>query len=208
MDRFVARVKPADCAAGPAQQRGKIYRQVTLESLKRVVVIEDIKRFKSILELPSQTKENLMEALLELKKKIPSQEVLRSTKIGYTVNQMRKNSDPEVAELARVIYTMWKTFIKENRNKQSIEVRCDSKTESLRSNARKLLTEAVELENDHPLIENIEREVFHQCSRLINISYRRTVRALVFTLKRRPEVREQVKTYRLPVKQLVENHKK
>ncbi|XP_072429837.1 transcription elongation factor A N-terminal and central domain-containing protein 2 [Chiloscyllium punctatum] len=193
---------------GPVQHRAKVYRQVTLESLKRVVVIEDIKRYKTILELPSQTKENLMEALNELKKKIPSQEVLLSTKIGHTVNKMRKNSDPEVATLAQSIYIMWKTFMKENRNKQSIEVRCDPKTESLRSNARKLLSEALELKNDDLLIENIEREIFHQCSRLINIPYRRSVRTLVFTLKQKSEVREQVKTYRLPVKQLIENHKK
>ncbi|XP_041064881.1 transcription elongation factor A N-terminal and central domain-containing protein 2 [Carcharodon carcharias] len=204
MERFLVKGN----AGASAVPRPKVYRQVTLESLKRVVVIEDIKRYKSILELPNQTKENLIEALLELKKKIPSQEVLCSTKIGHTVNKMRKNSDPEVADLAQVIYTTWKTFIKENRNKPSIEVRCDSKTESLRSNARRLLTEALELKHDDPLTENIEREIFHHCSRLINISYRRTVRALVFTLKHKPEVREQVKSYRLPVKQLIENHKK
>ncbi|XP_072919464.1 transcription elongation factor A N-terminal and central domain-containing protein 2 [Hemitrygon akajei] len=204
MDRFVVR----GCAASPAQPQPKVYRQTTLESLKRVVVIEDIKRCKSILELPNQTKENLIEALLELKKKIPSQEVLVSTKIGHTVNRMRKNSDPEVAELAKVIFKTWRDFIKENKNKSSIEVRCDSKTESLRSNARKMFTEVLELEKDHPLIENLEREVFHQCSRLINISYRRTIRALIFTLKHKPEIREQVKTYKFPVKQLVENHKK
>ncbi|XP_055498215.1 transcription elongation factor A N-terminal and central domain-containing protein 2 [Leucoraja erinacea] len=204
MDRFVVR----GCEAGPAQPQSKVYHQATLESLKRVVVIEDIKRFKSILELPNQTKENLIEALLELKKKIPSQEVLRSTKIGHAVNRMRKNADPEVAELAKVIFTTWRDYIKENKNKPSIEVRCDSKTERFRNNARKLFAKVLELEIGHPLIENLEQEVFHQCSRLINIPYRRTIRTLIFTLKHKSEVREFFKTYKLPVKQLVENHKK
>ncbi|KAL3869422.1 hypothetical protein ACJMK2_042106 [Sinanodonta woodiana] len=208
MDKFVIRnPKPKTIDPKPSPSKPKL-KQTTIESLKGVVIVEDILRHKSILVLKTSSKEEILNSLRELGKKIPSRNVMLDTKIGRTVNKLCKNEDQEISQAAKRVYIKWRSHFEDHFSRPLIEVRCDLKTERLRTSGRKLLTDALQVETNHSLPDAIERQVFQEHRQLVNNNYKRTMRALVFLLKNQQNMRTKVLAGEITVKHLVKENKK
>ncbi|BFY99687.1 hypothetical protein BsWGS_02727 [Bradybaena similaris] len=209
MDKFLVKTprvkldKDVEVASSKKQLKQK-----TIHSLKGVVVVEDIERLKSKLVLSSQSPSVLISSLQELGKKIPPRNVLESTKIGHTVNKLRRHPDEDVAKEARTVYIKWKHFYKEHLSRPQIEVVCDTKTQNFRNRGKKLLSEALRVEIGHEIVEAVEREAFHQHKRLVNPAYRRSVRNMVFKLMHTDDIRNSLLGGELSVENFVEQYKK
>ena len=107
--------------------------------------MEDIERITAILENKTDP-DSVVKALEEMKHIKPSKEILLRTKIGHRINKLRRNENIMVRRLASEIFKDWRKFYKDQRERPTIEVRCDAKTELLRMKARKLLADTLQLE--------------------------------------------------------------
>ncbi|XP_065069800.1 transcription elongation factor A N-terminal and central domain-containing protein 2-like [Rhopilema esculentum] len=182
MDAFVVKTKRQQPIKINKEEKKKKLKQVTIEALPRVVVVEDIERLSLILQ-NSNDAAALHNALEELSKVKPSKEILLKTKIGHIVNKLRKHEDSSVQKVSRQLFHDWKKFYKEQRCRPVIEVRSDAKSELTRMKARKLIAGAVGMEVTHNIPEMIEREVFKNANRKIDVNYKRRIRKLVFDLR-------------------------
>ena len=144
----------------------------------------------------------------KLRKKIPSREVLQKTKLGITLNNLRKHEEPEVAKLAKEIRAEWKLYFKEKLARPKIEVKCDEKTEKMRRNARQMLAQGLKLDESHNIVSALEKEVFHRKNRLLNGPYQRTVRSLTFSLRNKEDVRGKVVTGEMGVGAFIDEFEK
>ncbi|KAH9489427.1 Transcription elongation factor A N-terminal and central domain-containing protein 2 [Bulinus truncatus] len=150
----------------------------------------------------------MLESLSELGKKIPSLEVMQSTKIGHTIKRLKQHPDEDIAMEAKRIYVKWKHFFLEGKNRPQIEVKCDKKTETFRTKGKRLLAESIGVEEHHDIVDAIERETFHQHNRFANSGYRRTLRTLVLKLKNDEKLRQSLLDGRISVETLVKDYKK
>ncbi|XP_074661676.1 transcription elongation factor A N-terminal and central domain-containing protein 2-like [Tubulanus polymorphus] len=201
MDKFVVK-RPRTKDSSPIKSPKKS-KQLQLRDLKRVVNIDDIKRYKAMLDLPKQSDENILEALTELQKKIPPRHVFQSTQIGKSVKKFRKSENETIRELAKKICNEWNSFFVNHQQKGLLEVKCDLKTEKFREKAATLLSEVLEIENNHILVENIEREIFHQSKRLMNNVYKKATRTMVMKLKTDSNARQNLLDGTINVKEFV-----
>lgn len=205
MDKFVIRTKRSPRPERKITETPNRKKQSTIESLASVVVVEEIQRLKLELENEVSTPETILSALKVVGKKNLSKEVLMSTKVGHTVNRLRRQgSTEEIRQQAKVVFRRWRQFVTDlEKEKPLIEVRCDKKTEALRGKGRQLISDALQMTPSENLPELIERTVFHTYGRLINNTYKRKMRSLVFILKHRDSIREKVVTGEISVKKLV-----
>jgi len=179
-------------------------KQTTIESLARVVVVEEIKQAKSILSIPNQRTDQIITCLRNLSKRTPSKEVLLETKIGHVINKLRRHENEEVKSLARNILKSWKQFYRDIKQRQPIEVRCDKQTETFRKKAKTLIAQALGLDASSNTVEIIERAVYLHHNRNINFAYKRMIRSMHFKVKSNNELRSKIINNDITAKELCE----
>ena len=89
-----------DCEQSNSKKARNVGKQRTLNSLKGVVVLEDIDAFVTKLESSDVGNDEKVKILKKLLKKQPSTEIIASTGIGKVVKKlMLKEQDPEIAKV-------------------------------------------------------------------------------------------------------------
>ena len=183
MDSFIRASPKKISASSSSASPSKRLRQATIQSLKRVVNVDHITRCKHILQNPNEDKAVLLSTLGELEEKIPSREVLQSTKIGHTVRKLLKHKDVEISHCAMQIYKKWKKFFMNQSALKTIDVKCSLTTENCRRSARTHLAKTLAVEPDHESVVKFEREAFHILKTLTLHQYKRILRAIVIKAK-------------------------
>lgn len=202
----------------------KNLKQSTLQSLAGVVVIEELEEAKRILESDEESVERKIQVLKRLRHKKPCKEILVKVGIGKSVRKIGKKcfsttgelseSQVKLQKLSYSVYVDWKKELERKVEIQSrkIEVKSDKETVRLRQAAVKFLSEALEEYGSNAsdlkdLSARIEKEIFDQSKGLVNSSFRKLSRRIVFALKDKT-LCDSVTTSKTSVRELVTRYTK
>ncbi|KAK4320586.1 hypothetical protein Pmani_008590 [Petrolisthes manimaculis] len=144
MDKFVVRL-PRNSTNSPTKKGNRTLKQATLESLKGVVVVEELERARVVLERSDVGSELKVDTLENLLRKNPAKEVLIRTRLGKTIHWLCKCEDKDVAAAAKKVYEAWRSHILSKTNRPTIEVKCDLKTQGFRDTARRMILDALRI---------------------------------------------------------------
>lgn len=189
MDKYLVRTPRLQDSANLKKPPQKKAKQSTLESLAGVVVLEDLRSKKELLENKDTSKESKIKALKELSSKKPCKEVLVQVGIGKTVKNLSKEaSDPDVKRLAGEVYLAWRRELERRveAEQNRIQVLSDLETERLRAASKKFLFSALSaknIKNAEKLASAAEEEIFSKSKKLVGKNYRRLSRRVVFHLR-------------------------
>ena len=163
-------------------------KQASLFSLRGVVVIEELQRQKKQLKDKNLSLDRKEEILRQLAAKKPSTKLIIETGIGRTVRRLSKES-----EAARKVYDLWRSEVEKReslKERGPIDVSCDADTNAWRSRAKRMIGDAGVTGAD--VQSDLEKNLFDATRHLINSTYRRTVRRMVFACKHQPDLREKL----------------
>jgi len=171
--------------------------QRKLSDLSGVVNLDQLETAVIQLQDPDLSEAEKVRVLKSLRHKKPATEIIRSSGIGKTVRRLTEDSNTGAAEVraeALKVYKAWKEVVEDRVEKKAkakhIEVECDEGTRQARATTVSLMKQAVCKGQSiktfskvtSVILNEIERSLFKSCGNLMNKSYRRTARKIVFAL--------------------------
>lgn len=172
--------------------------QQKLSELSGVVNLDRLETTVAKLQDETVSESEKIRLLRSLRHKKPATKIIRSSGIGKIVRALKdspKESEPVRAEALKV-YRTWKDLVEDRVEKKikgkHIEVACDAATKQARATTVSLMKQAL---NKHrkvsPVVSTvlveIERALFKSCNNLMDKSYRRGARKMVFALSSEPQ---------------------
>jgi len=180
-EAFFEKLMSNDCEHSNSKKTKNVGKQRTLNSLRGVVVLEDIDAFVTKLKSSEVGNDEKLKILKKLLKKQPSTEIIANSGIGKVVKKlMLKEQDPEIAKAARQVKIRWQNLIERRvvlKNGEKPEVISDLETRTTRNKALKFFRGKYKEVPEQTLV-NLEKALFNHFRPVIGGKYRRSARKI------------------------------